>query len=43
MNHYNLNEVLCLLLSNEVNELYLRHKASSKGILHADLFFRKSG
>ena len=42
MNHYNLNEVLCLLLDNEVNELYLRHKAA-KGILHADLFFRKSG
>jgi trans-aconitate methyltransferase len=42
MNHYNLNEVLCLLLSNEVTELYLRHKVS-KGILNADLFFRKSG
>ena len=41
MNHYNLNEVFCILLANQVRECYVRHYLSA-GVLQAELFFRKS-
>jgi SAM-dependent methyltransferase len=41
MNHYNLNEVMVLLLENRVNEHFARH-TNHGGHIGIELFFRKS-
>lgn len=41
MNHYNLNEVMVLLLENRINEHFARH-TNHGGHIGIELFFRKS-